>query len=147
MSVTRSIHIFVCFVSLVLFSGCASVEPDKIPINAIEMTGVVSDISSVPYSGLDKGQRASVLVAGGISGVLLAGAIESQRGNRGVSSIAVRVSPKLALTVPVNGSFKQGECVRLFIDPIYKDLLLRDNVPVMSMAVGSTLVKRVACLG
>lgn len=111
----------------------------------MEMSGVVSDISSVSYAGLGAGQYAAATVAGGVAGVMLARTIDSQRGNRGVSSIVVAVSPLLSLTVPVNGQFKPGECVKLFIDPIYRDILSRKDVPIMSMPVGSTFVQRVVC--
>ena len=145
MSGVRTLQLAFGVAYLFVAVGCASVEPERKPLNAMELSGVVSDATSVPYTGLSAGQYGAVYSAGGVAGVMVASRIDSQSGNRNVSSIVVAVSQSLSLTVPVEGSFKQGECVKLFIDPIYRDILSRKDVPVMSMAVGSTFVQRVAC--
>jgi len=72
-------------------------------------------------------------------------AFDSQRGNRGVSSLTVAVSPSLTLVVPVSRSYREGDCVQLSVDPLYRDVIARKDVPVMSMPVGSTFVERTHC--
>jgi hypothetical protein len=126
--------------------GCASVvQPSEKPPNAIEMSGVVSGLSAPAYPGLSSAQQSSAALAGGYAGVLLANAIGARQGNRDVSSIVVTVSNTLSLTLPVSGAFQPGECVKLFVDPLYKELLNRKDVANMSMPTGSVFVQKSGC--
>jgi hypothetical protein len=126
--------------------GCASVvQPSEKPSNAIEMSGVISGLSAPSYQGLSSAQQSSAALAGGYAGVLLANAIDARQGNRDVSSIVVTVSNTLSLTLPVNGTFRPGECVKLFVDPLYKELLNRKDVANMSMPTGSVFIQKNAC--
>ena len=126
--------------------GCASVvQPSEKPSNAIELSGVISEVSASPYHGLSSVQQGSATLAGGSAGVMLANAIGAQQGNRDVSSILVKVSSALSLTLPVSGTFQPGECVKLFVDPMFRELLNRKDVANMSMPTGSAFVQKSSC--
>lgn len=131
---------------LTVLQGCASVvQPSEKPPNAIELPGVISQVSAPPYQGLSSVQQSSATVAGGYAGVLLANAIDARQGNRDVSSIVVSVSNTLSLTLPVSGTFQIGECVKLFVDPLFRELLNRKDVANMSMPTGSVFIQKSAC--
>jgi hypothetical protein len=126
--------------------GCASVvQPSEKPPNAVEMSGVISGLSAPSYQGLSSAQQSSAALAGGYAGVLLANAIDARQGNRDVSSIVVTVSNTLSLTLPVTGTFQPGECVKLFVDPLFRELLNRKDVANMSMPTGSVFIQKSAC--
>lgn len=134
------------WVALAGLQGCASVvQPSEKPPNAIELSGVVSQVSAPPYHGLSSVQQSSATLAGGYAGVLLANAIDARQGNRDVSSIVVSVSNTLSVALPVSGAFQSGECVKLFVDPLYEELLNRKDVANMSMPTGSVFVQKSAC--
>lgn len=84
-------------------------------------------------------------MAAGYAGVLLANAIDARQGNRDVSSIVVSVSNTLSLTFPVSDAYAPGECVKLFVDPMFRDLLNRKDVANMSMPTGSAFVQKSSC--
>lgn len=142
--ISRAFCLAVCIL-LAGLQGCASVQPSEKPLNAIELSGAVSEVSASPYHGLSSAQQSSATLAGGYAGVMLANAIGAQQGNRDVSSILVKVSNTLSLTLPVNGAFLPGECVKLFVDPMYRELLNRKDVANMSMPTGSVFVQKSSC--
>lgn len=143
----RSLNLVVAAcIALAGLQGCASVvQPSEKPPNAIELSGVVSEVSASPYYGLSSVQQSSATLAGGSAGVMLANAIGAQQGNRDVSSIVVTVSNILSLTLPVSGTFRSGECVKLFVDPMFRELLNRKDVANMSMPTGSAFVQKSSC--
>jgi hypothetical protein len=140
-------HHFAISIGLVLFaiSGCTSVQMAQKHMGAVELKGVVTDRSSVPYSGLSPAQYGSAVVAGGLLGVAVVTAIDSVSGNRGVSTVAVKVTVSLSLIIPTNVGYQAGECLKLFIDPLYRELLERQDVPSMSLPVNSTYIERIPC--
>ena len=125
--------------------GCASVQPLEKPLGAIELLGRVTEVAGSPYYGLSAAQNAGAMVAGGYALTMLASAIDARSGNREVKSIVVTTSSSLSLTLPVNGHYQPGECVRLFVDSIFTDILSRQNLPNMSLPTGSTYIQKVAC--
>lgn len=143
----RSLNLVVAAcIALAGLQGCASVvQPSEKPPNAIELSGVVSEVSASPYYGLSSVQQSSATLAGGSAGVMLANAIGAQQGNRDVSSIVVTVSNILSLTLPVSGTFRSGECVKLFVDPMFRELLNRKDVANRSMPTGSAFVQKSSC--
>jgi hypothetical protein len=140
------VFVIAAWVAVAGLQGCASVvQPSEKPPNAIELPGVISQVSAPPYQGLSSVQQSSATVAGGYAGVLLANAIDARQGNRDVSSIVVSVSSTLSLTLPVSGTFQTGECVKLFVDPLFRELLNRKDVANMSMPTGSVFIQKSAC--
>lgn len=132
-------------VCVFLFCGCAVVELETKPTNAIELKGMIGDVSAVPYTGLSNAQSGAAYGVAGLSGVFFARALDSNTGNRGVSTVLVVISPQLSLILPLNKTFKMGDCVSLSIDPIYKELLERKDVPTMSLPVNAAFVQKVGC--
>ena len=129
--------------------GCATaprVEPQAIAPGAIQYRGVVSSASEVPPARAlgDVTNTPSMALFGPLV-ALGAGSASARDETRGINTIVVALSSVLSLSVPVNQTFKSGECVKLFIDPMLKDILARKDVPVMSMPVGSTHVQKDAC--
>lgn len=138
--------VIAAWVAVAGLQGCASVvQPSEKPLNAIELTGVVSQVSAPSYQGLSSVQQGSATLAGGYAGVLLASAIDARQGNRDVSSIVVAVSNTLSLTLPVSGAFQTGECLKLFVNPLFREILNRKDVANMSMPTGSVFIQKSTC--
>ena len=116
---------------LIFMTACATIDPKERPKDASELIGVVS--------GDPANARNELSRAFGDSNDFLA--MESAA----KAAVSVAVSDKLTLIVPSSKEFRLGDCVRLFVDPLYKTLVTTTSNPDMTMPVGSALIEKRPC--
>ncbi|MCZ2498109.1 hypothetical protein GN316_15190 [Xylophilus sp. Kf1] len=126
----------ICFL---LFSyGCANIELSTKPKNSLEISGVVTERLAVPNYGPTNASSAAI----GIGPSLLANSVSMEIEAK---LLTVRISRELSFTIPTRQYISTGTCIKLFIDPLYKDIVQKGS-GVMSMPINAVFIERADCL-